>query len=108
MFDDTAAQIHLNRVFPGALPGPLLAIEVPLPLISAVSQKFERLDSLRRMRGSLVLCAEGAPLDVPRPDAEMTLPQDTPDAKTAYFRCLGRMTALGMIQGRGVPNRWVA
>ena len=33
---------------------------------------------------------------------------DSNTARHAYFRILGRLTALGMITGRGVPHRWVA
>ena len=93
----------------GACVGPLLVVTGTEELLQCLSDRLYDLPGLRRMRGALVLRPnelEAAKQDAS--DATLELAGSADDAGRAYFQVLGRMTALGMINGRGVPERWVA
>ena len=60
------------------------------------------------MRGALILRTRDQDPAFDLPDVTLTLDGGPDTARHAYLRILGRLTALGMITGRGVPHRWVA
>lgn len=91
----------------GTYVGPRLVVTGPKSLLQDLSDRFWEVPGLTRMRGELVFRPEGQDPIYDEPDAVLSL-SNRSDDDGAYFRILGRMTALGMISGRGVPQRWVA
>ncbi len=89
----------------GALPGPLLVVTGDEDVLRSVGARLWEIDSLVRMRGSIELRATDGIDYGAYADATLAAPSAAQDA---YWTVLGRMTALGMIAGRGVPERWVA
>lgn len=92
----------------GALPGPLLVVSGPEAVLQSVAARFWDLHGLVRMRGSLEFRVDDGVDFIGYADATLTLSDTGDDPRSIYWRVLGRMTALGMIAGRGVPERWVA
>jgi len=108
-FDRKAKTDHLKvPVFAmnGSQAGPRLVVMGDVDLMRELSERFWDLPGLESIRGDLVLRQDDQ-------DPVFDLPDDVLQLKTlnitaAYYQVLGRMTALGMISGRGVPVRWVA
>ncbi|MEO0918491.1 MAG: hypothetical protein AAFY31_16160 [Pseudomonadota bacterium] len=86
--------------------GPRLVVTAPENLARQLADRFWDLPSLGHMHGSLVLRSDTQDPAFDLPDTVLSL-QDL-SARDAYYQTLGRMTALGMISGRGVPLRLVA
>lgn len=92
----------------GLRDGPRLVVTGPDALVRAVADLLWDQPQLAMMRGSLVVRPDGQDPLFDLPDDTLTLEGTAEAARFAYFRVLGRMTALGMITGRSVPRRWVA
>lgn len=92
----------------GLRPGPRLVVSGPQNLMTTLADLFWDRPDLSNMRGWLLLRAEGQNPAFDLPDDVLTLESELASERFAYHRVLGRMTALGMISGRGVPVRWVA
>lgn len=86
--------------------GPRLVVTGDIDMMRGLADRFWQVPSLSHIRGSLVLREDSQDPAFDRPDDVLTLGTD--NEREAYFEVLGRMTALGMIAGRGVPLRWVA
>ena len=91
----------------GTYVGPRLVVTGPAAQMRDLADRFWDVPGFSRMRGSLVLRPDGQDPSYDTPDAVLRLKADV-SVDDAYFQVLGRMTALGMISGRGVPRRWVA
>ncbi len=92
----------------GLYTGPRLLVTGPAPIIRAVSDLLWDRHDLANIRGHLILRVEGPDPAYDLPDDHFEIAGDVETARFAYLRILGRMTALGMISGRGIPLRWVA
>ncbi len=92
----------------GLRDGPRLVVTGPETVIPAVADMLWDRPDLATIRGSLIVRVADQDPAFDLPDDVLTLDGNAKSARFAYFRILGRMTALGMITGRGVPNRWVA
>lgn len=92
----------------GLYSGPRLVVTGPDALMRVVSDMFWDRHDLSAMRGSLVLRTAGPDPSFDMPDDTLVLGGEVETARFAFMEVLGRMTALGMISGRGVPLRWVA
>ena len=90
----------------GKKDGPRLVVAGPDDTVRALAEMFWDLPDIVNMRGSLVLRDDTQDPAFDLPDAVLTL--RTSRSTEAFLQTLGRMTALGMITGRGVPRRWVA
>lgn len=90
----------------GVSAGPRLVVTAPEELARALAERLWDLPSLGRMRGSLVVRSDAQDPAFDLPD--FTLPLSLSEETVAYFDILGRMAELGMITGRGVPQRRVA
>lgn len=88
----------------GAHAGPRLVATGPEDAIRDVAERLWTLPDLVGMCGSLVVRANDQDPVFDRPDFVLSLEA----ADEAYDRLLGRMTALGMIAGHGVPESRVA
>lgn len=112
MLDTTHTDAHDLRVplfaLTGLHAGPRLVVTGPDDLIRAVADIFWDLPELATMRGALILRTMDQDPAYDLPDVTLTLEGGAGTARHAYFRILGRLTALAMITGRGVPHRWVA
>lgn len=89
----------------GPAPGPRLVVTGPRKMLESLAETLWSLPDLAGIRGVLILRVDTQPTDFDRPDDVLKLDGSR---AAAFRRTLGRMTALGMIQGRGVPLRWVA
>lgn len=89
----------------GAKPGPRLVVTGDRALIEALANRLWGLTNLPALRGSLLLRDGRQTVLFDRPDNVLALDCTV---EQAYRQTLGRLTALGMIAGRGVPLRWVA
>lgn len=88
----------------GAHVGPRLVVTGTPGALRAAADKLWELHGLIAMRGALEL-REGAVYDFGGyADAMMHLDQAGP---ASHLRVLRRMAALGMISGRGVPQRFI-
>lgn len=92
----------------GQYAGPRLVVTGPRAVMHQLADLFWDRDDLATIRGVLVLRPHRLDPADEQPDATLTLGDDTVSAHQAFLQVLGRMTALGMISGRGVPHRWVA
>ena len=92
----------------GLYSGPRLVVTGPEPLVRVVADMFWDRRDLATIRGSLVLRSDGPDPAFDLPDETLAIDGDVETARFAFLQILGRMTALGMISGRGVPLRWVA
>ncbi len=92
----------------GLRPGPRLVVTGPDDLIRALADMFWDRPELSRICGALVLRPADQDVSCDLPDDILVLEGDGGTARAAFHRVLGRMTALGMILGCGVPHRWVA
>lgn len=90
----------------GSYDGPRLVATGPDALIKGLADRFWNVPELSNMRGSLVLRTNDQDPSFDLPDAIVEFSETSENE--AYFQILGRMTGLGMIAGRGVPQRWVA
>ena len=90
----------------GEKAGPRLVVTGDLDLMRHVADRFWDVPSMNDIRGSVVLREDNQDPAFDQPDDVLHI--RTHDDAVAYFQILGRMTALGMISGRGVPLRWVA
>ena len=89
----------------GDRPGPRLVVSGASPALRAAAEELWKLGDLVTMRGSLEL-REGRIYDFGGyADDMMHL---SADERAPHMRILGRMTALGMVTGRGIPLRFVA
>jgi len=91
----------------GGLAGPLLVVTGPRDILCDAADRLWDVQGLVRMRGALQLRVDEDVDFSGTSDALFSL-TSSDDPSTAYWRILGRMTALGMIAGRGVPDRFVA
>ena len=101
-FDGCAPLFSLT----GLSAGPRLVVTGPPDVMEEVAELFWNRTDLATLRGSLVLRATGPDPAFDLPDDTLTLAPTAPEH--GFLQILGRMTALGMISGRGVPLRWVA
>lgn len=113
MLDRTPCARDLEPCVPlmslkGLHAGPRLVVTGPDDLMRALADLFWDRTELTTIRGSIVLRAAGPDTAFDLPDDVLTLEGTEESAHFGYLRVLGRMTALGMIAGRGVPARWVA
>ncbi len=92
----------------GLRDGPRLVVSGPDALVRALAEMFWDRPDLAIMRGSLVIRDTHQDPVYDMADDVLVVDGSVDAARFAYFRVLGRMTALGMITGRGVPHRWVA
>lgn len=113
MFDKTIYNTGQNLRVPlfcltGLRDGPRLVVTGPDPLVRIVADMLWDRPDLATLQGSLVVRSDAQAAAFDYPDDVLVLEGGEETARYAYFRILGRMTALGMIAGRGVPMRWVA
>ena len=93
----------------GRRAGPTLLVATGPGLYHALHGRLLRLPSLPWMRGSMILARLAEIRDTPddgRIDDIVALPQSATDPVTiaeAYWTVLRKATAMGMIDGRGVP-----
>ena len=92
----------------GLRPGPRLVVTGPDDLIRVLADMFWDRPELSTIRGRLVLRPADQEVAFDLPHDILTLEGDAGTARYAFFRVLGRMTALGMTISRGIPHRWVA
>ncbi len=92
----------------GHAAGPRLLVTGPDALVRAVADLFWDRPDLAQIRGALVLRPAGSDPRLDLPDNTLALNGSVETARFSFMQILGRMTALGMISGRGVPLRWVA
>ena len=90
----------------GSKAGPRLVVTGDVDLMRDLADRFWDIPDLTHMRGALVLREDDQDPAFDLPDDVLRL--RTLNGTAAYYQTLGRMTALGMISGRGVPYRWVA
>lgn len=90
----------------GDKPGPRLIVTGDVDLMRELADRFWDVPELAQIRGALVFRQDNQDPAFDRPDDVLNL--RTLNETAAYYQILGRMTALGMISGRGVPVRWVA
>ena len=105
-FDPQGLRMPLFSVT-GARAGPRLVVTGPEKLVRVLAERFWDRPELVRMRGAMVMRANTQDPIFDLPDDVLALTEPVLAERRAYFRVLGRMTALGMIQGRSVPPRWV-
>ncbi|MEM7719623.1 MAG: hypothetical protein AAF222_10510 [Pseudomonadota bacterium] len=86
--------------------GPRLVVSAPEQTARILAERLWDLPSLGHMHGSLVVRSDRQDPAFDSPGAVLSLSELS--EKDAYYQTLGRMTALGMISGRGVPLRLVA
>lgn len=98
----------------GRRAGPTLLVATGPGLYNALNRRLSALPNLPWIRGSLLLVRLSAvqdSLDDEWIDDIVSLPQSATDPETiaqAYWTVLRKATALGMIDGRGVPVALVA
>lgn len=92
----------------GAAPGPRLVVTGPETMIRNLAALLWETDGIDRIRGALVLRDDSQDPEYDFPDATLHLSGEGRKGRHGYARVMGRMTALGMIEGRGIPRRWVA
>ncbi len=89
----------------GGRPGPRLVVSGASPALREAAEELWKLGELVTMRGSLEL-REGRIYDFGGYADDM---MHLGEGETSpHLRILGRMTALGMVTGRGIPIRFVA
>lgn len=91
----------------GAQAGPRLVVVGPDGTARHLARVFWDMPELVRMRGSLVIRNESQDPVHDLPDDVLELDGTTDEMRKAHLCVLGRMTALGMIEGRGIPIRWI-
>lgn len=101
--------LDLGRRLGGLRPGPALLVATGPGLLKPLHRRLSALPSLQWMRGSLILIRLtdiSADLSDYPIDDTLTLPQIALNAeatRAAYWTILRKATAMGMIDGRGVP-----
>lgn len=88
--------------------GPRLVVTGPNAIMRAVADMFWDRRDLASLRGAVILRAVGPDPVHDRADDTLVISPKCESAQHVFLQILGRMTALGMIEGRGVPLRWVA
>ena len=92
----------------GLYAGPRLVVVGPDAMMRAVADLFWDRRDLANLRGSVILRGEGVDTSYDQADDTLAISPKSESTQHVFLEILGRMTALGMITGRGVPLRWVA
>lgn len=85
----------------GSAPGPRLVVTGPEALIREVADLLWGLDGIGAIRGSLILRPDAQDPIHDHPDATLCLRGSHRKGRRALTRLLERMSALGMLKGRG-------